>query len=158
MALRGIDPVTRNRFQSNAEESYYRNEITASEKTPAASRVYGRSCPYVSVLAFFGNRLESIRNPRIYSEQANFRLLMAELKISRTNCARSEVEIPARPTSAEVVGFVLEPKSFKIPPTKCQWGPIGHLYNLGLSMGSAWWPYGGRLSDPFFQIFAHEKK
>ena len=27
--------------------------------------------------------------------------------------------------------------------------PIGHLYNLGLSLGSPWWPYGGRLSDPF---------
>ena len=74
---------------------------------------------------------------------------MAELKISRTNCARSEIEIAARPTSAMVVRFFLEPKSFKIPPTKCQWGPIGHLYNLGWSMGSPWWPYGGRLSDPF---------
>ena len=77
---------------------------------------------------------------------------MAEVKISRTYCARSEVEIAARPTSAMVVGFFLEPKSFKIPPTKCQWGPIGHLYNLGWSMGSPWWPYGGRLSDPFFRF------
>ena len=75
---------------------------------------------------------------------------MAELKISRTYCARSKTEIRARPTSAMGVGFFLEPKSFKIPPTKCQWGPIGHLYNLGWSMGSPWWPYGGRLSDPFF--------
>ena len=77
---------------------------------------------------------------------------MAELKISRTNCARSEIEIAARPTSAMVVRFFLEPKSFKILPTKCQWGPIGHLYKLGWSMGSAWWPYGGRLSDPFSEF------
>ena len=113
---------------------------------------------FVSVLAFFGIRLESIWLIRIYSAGIQFRLLMAELKISRTNCARSEIEIPARPTSAMVVGIFLEPKSFKILPTKCQWGPIGHLYNLGLSLGSAWWPYGGRLSDPFFRFFTHEKK
>ena len=74
---------------------------------------------------------------------------MAELKISRTNCARSEIEIPARPTSGIFVRFFLEPKSFNILPTKCQWGPIGHLCNLGWSLGSSWWPYGGRLSDPF---------
>ena len=79
---------------------------------------------------------------------------MAELEISRTNCARSEVEIRARPTSGNFVRFFLEPKSFKIPPTKCQWGPIGHLYNLGWSMGSAGWPYGGRLADPFFKLFS----
>ena len=108
-----------------------------------------RSRYFVSVHAFFCIRLESIGVMGIYSGATQFRLLMAELKISRTNCARSEVEIPARPTSAMVVRFFLEPKSFKIPPTKCQWGPIGHLYNLGWSMGSPWWPYGGRLSDPF---------
>ena len=99
--------------------------------------------------AFFCIRLESIPRIRIYSAQSQFRLLMAEVKISRTNCARSEIEIPARPTSGIFVRFFLEPKSFKIPPTKCQWGPIGHLYNLGWSMGPPWWPYGGRLSDPF---------
>ena len=116
------------------------------------SEGFFRSRYFVSVLAFFGIRLESIRRTGIYSAQSQLRLLMAELKISRTNCARSEVEIAARPTSAMVVGFFLEPKSFKIPPTKCQWGPIGHLYNLGWSMGSPWWPYGGRLSDPFFRF------
>ena len=86
---------------------------------------------------------------------------MAEVKISRTNCARSEIEIRARPTSGNFVGFSLEPKSFKILPTKCQWGPIGHLYNLGWSMGSPWWPYGGRLSDPFSEFLpptSHMKK
>ena len=57
-----------------------------------------------------------------------------------------------------VVRFFLEPKSFKIPPTKCQWGPIGHLYDLGWSMGSAWWPYGGRLSDPFFDFLPPTSK
>ena len=51
--------------------------------------------------------------------------------------------------SAFTIRFVLEPIAFKNRPTKCQWGPIGHLYNLGWSMGSPWWPYGGRLSDPF---------
>ena len=112
-----------------------------------------RSRYFVSVLAFFGIRLESIPRAGIYSARMPFGLLMTVLKISRTNCARSEVEIRARPTSAMVVRFFLEPKSFKIPPTKCQWGPIGHLYNLGWSMGSPWWPYGGRLSDPFFRFF-----
>ena len=113
-------------------------------------------CPdnfYFSVLAFFGNRLESIWLNRIYSAQENFQVEMAVVKISRTNCARSEVEIAARPTSAMVVRFFLEPKSFKIPPTKCQWGPIGRLYKLGWSMGLPWWPYGGQLSDPFSNFF-----
>ena len=113
-------------------------------------------CPdnfYFSLLAFFGIRLESIPIIRIYSAGIQFGLLMAEVKISRTNCARSEIEIRARPTSGNFVRFFLEPKSFKIPPTKCQWGPIGHLYKLGWWMGSAWWPYGGRLSDLFFRFF-----
>ena len=120
-----------------------------------------RSRYFVSVLAFFGIRLESIRACVIYSGGTRFRLLMAELEISRTNCARSEVEIRARPTSGIFVRFFLEPKSFKIPPSKCQWGPIGHLYNLGLSMGSLWWPYGGKLSDPFSDFLpptSHMKK
>ena len=111
--------------------------------------------------AFFCIRLESTWLIRIYSAGIQFRLLMAEVEISRTNCARSEVEIRARPTSGIFVRFFLEPKSFKIPPTKCQWGPIGHLYNLGWSVGSAWWPYGGRLSDPFSEFLpptSHMKK
>ena len=40
-----------------------------------------RSRYFVSVLAFFGNRLESIGRVGIYSAGTQFRLLMAELKI-----------------------------------------------------------------------------
>ena len=56
-------------------------------------------CPdnfYFSVHAFFCNRLESIRLNRIYSAQENFRVEMAELEILRTNCARSEIEMPKK--------------------------------------------------------------
>ena len=48
--LRGIDPVTRNRFQSNAKESVYRNEITASEKTLGPKPVYQVYCPYAETI------------------------------------------------------------------------------------------------------------
>ena len=37
-------------------------------------------------------------------------------------------------------------------------GPIGHLYKLGWSLGSPWWPYGGRLSDPFFDFLPPTSK
>ena len=43
--LRGIDSVTRNRFQSTAKESVYRNKITASEKKLGAKPVYRLPCP-----------------------------------------------------------------------------------------------------------------
>ena len=50
MALLGIDPVTRNRFQSNAKESVYRKVEVISEQTLGASGVYGRSCLYTRAL------------------------------------------------------------------------------------------------------------
>ena len=43
--LPGIDSVTRNRFQSIAKESVYRNKITASEKTRGANPIYQLYCP-----------------------------------------------------------------------------------------------------------------
>ena len=56
-------------------------------------------CPdnfYFSVHAFFCIRLESIPLIRLYSANTQFRLLMAELEILRTNCARSEIEMPKK--------------------------------------------------------------
>ena len=43
--LLGIYSVTRNRFQSIAKESVYRNKITAWEKKLGAKPVYDPSCP-----------------------------------------------------------------------------------------------------------------
>ena len=55
-----------------------------------------RSRYFISVHAFFCIRLESIPGVRIYSGGMRFRLLMAELEILRTNCARSEIEMPKK--------------------------------------------------------------
>ena len=82
---------------------------------------------------------------------------MAELKKKHVQIALGLRSRSQRDPPQEILSFVrffLEPKSFKIPPTKCQKGPIGHLYDLGWSMGSPWWPYGGRLSDPFSEFLA----
>ena len=51
---------------------------------------------FVSVHAFFCIRLESIGRNRIYLAQKRFRVEMAELEILRTNCARSEIEMPKK--------------------------------------------------------------
>ena len=55
-----------------------------------------RSRYFVSVHAFFCIRLESIGHNRIYSAQEKFRVEMALPKILRTNCARSEIEMPKK--------------------------------------------------------------
>ena len=80
---------------------------------------FSRSRYFVSVHAFFCNRLESIPVIRIYSGAMRFQVEVTEKKILHIKFARFGVETQKNRPEPTDVKFHPQPKSFEIPPMEC---------------------------------------
>ena len=78
-----------------------------------------RSRYFVSVHAFFCNRLESIPRIRIYSAKTRFQVEVTEKKNLHIKFFRFGVETQKNRPDPTDVKFHPQPKSFEIPPMEC---------------------------------------
>ena len=78
-----------------------------------------RSRYFVSVHAFFCNRLYSIGRVRIYSAGLPFQVEVTEKKILHIKIFRFGVETQKNRPDPTDVKFHPQPKSFEIPPMEC---------------------------------------